>query len=61
MTGVPTMSAVNKQVLIVGGGLAGLACAVRLDEAGARPLGLDRQPNASPKRLQGSGHASFRG
>ncbi len=32
------MSAAEKQVLIVGGGLAGLACAIRLHEAGARPL-----------------------
>lgn len=32
------MSATGKQVVIVGGGLAGLACAVRLHEAGARPL-----------------------
>ena len=32
------MSAAEKKVLIVGGGLAGLACAVRLHEAGARPL-----------------------
>ena len=28
----------RKRVLIVGGGLAGLACAVRLQESGARPL-----------------------
>jgi phytoene dehydrogenase-like protein len=28
----------GKQVLIVGGGLAGLACAIRVHEAGARPL-----------------------
>jgi phytoene dehydrogenase-like protein len=32
------MSVSEKQVLIVGAGLAGLACAVRLVEAGARPL-----------------------
>jgi phytoene dehydrogenase-like protein len=32
------MSAAEKKVLIVGGGLAGLACAIRLHEAGARPL-----------------------
>jgi phytoene dehydrogenase-like protein len=32
------MSAAEKKVLIVGGGLAGLACAIRLHEAGARPF-----------------------
>lgn len=32
------MSAAEKLVLIVGGGLAGLACAVRLHAAGVRPL-----------------------
>ncbi len=32
------MSVSGKSVLIVGGGLAGLACAIRLHEAGARPL-----------------------
>ncbi|MEY5010396.1 MAG: hypothetical protein RLZZ253_1535 [Verrucomicrobiota bacterium] len=32
------MSAAEKMVLIVGGGLAGLACAVRLHAAGVRPL-----------------------
>lgn len=32
------MSAAEKKVLIVGGGLAGLACALRLHEAGARPF-----------------------
>jgi phytoene dehydrogenase-like protein len=32
------MSAAEKKVLIVGGGLAGLACALRLHETGARPL-----------------------
>jgi phytoene dehydrogenase-like protein len=32
------MSAAGKRVLIVGGGLAGLACAIRLQEAGARPF-----------------------
>lgn len=32
------MSASEKKVLIVGGGLAGLACAIRLHEAGARPF-----------------------
>lgn len=32
------MNAPGKNVLIVGGGLAGLACAIRLHEAGARPL-----------------------
>ncbi len=32
------MSVAQKKVLIVGGGLAGLACAIRLHEAGAHPL-----------------------
>jgi len=32
------MTPPKKRVLIVGGGLAGLACAVRLQEAGAEPL-----------------------
>ncbi|PHX93933.1 MAG: amine oxidase, partial [Pedosphaera sp.] len=32
------MSASEKKVLIVGGGLAGLACAIRLHAAGTRPL-----------------------
>ncbi len=32
------MSASGKQVLVAGGGLAGLACAVRLYKAGAQPL-----------------------
>ena len=32
------MTPPKKRVLIVGGGLAGLACAVRLQEAGAQPL-----------------------
>lgn len=32
------MSASEQKVLIVGGGLAGLACALRLHEAGARPV-----------------------
>jgi len=32
------MSATSKRVLIAGGGLAGLACAVRLHEAGATPF-----------------------
>lgn len=32
------MTPPRKRVLIVGGGLAGLACAVRLQEAGAQPL-----------------------
>ena len=32
------MSAAEKKVLIVGGGLAGLACAIRLHEAGGHPL-----------------------
>lgn len=36
------MGAAEKQVLIVGGGLAGLACAIRLHEAGARPLIFER-------------------
>ena len=36
------MSASEKKVLIVGGGLAGLACAIRLHEAGARPLVFER-------------------
>lgn len=35
------MNVKEKQVLIVGGGLAGLACAVRLHEAGARPVILE--------------------
>ena len=35
------MSAHEKQILIVGGGLAGLACAVRLHEAGASPLVIE--------------------
>jgi phytoene dehydrogenase-like protein len=36
------MSVAEKMVLIVGGGLAGLACAIRLREAGARPLIFER-------------------
>ena len=36
------MSASEKKVLIVGGGLAGLACALRLQAAGARPLIFER-------------------
>jgi phytoene dehydrogenase-like protein len=36
------MSVPQKKVLIVGGGLAGLACAIRLHEAGARPLIFER-------------------
>ncbi len=36
------MSASEKKVLIVGGGLASLACAIRLHEAGARPLVFER-------------------
>ena len=36
------MSAAGKQVLIVGGGLAGLACALRLCQGGARPLLFER-------------------
>ena len=32
------MSAAEKKVLIVGGGLAGLACAIRIHEAGVRPM-----------------------
>ena len=32
------MSAAEKKVMIVGGGLAGLACALRLHEAGTRPF-----------------------
>lgn len=36
------MSAAENAVLIVGGGLAGLACALRLDQAGARPLIFER-------------------
>lgn len=36
------MSGSGKRVLIVGGGLAGLACAIRLHEAGARPLILEQ-------------------
>jgi phytoene dehydrogenase-like protein len=36
------MSAAEKKVLIVGGGLAGLACALRLQEAGARPFIFER-------------------
>jgi phytoene dehydrogenase-like protein len=36
------MSAAEKAVLIIGGGLAGLACALRLDQAGARPLIFER-------------------
>jgi phytoene dehydrogenase-like protein len=35
------MTAPRRRVLIVGGGLAGLACAVRLHEAGAQPLILE--------------------
>lgn len=31
----------SKRVLIFGGGLAGLACAVRLHEAGARPVVIE--------------------
>jgi phytoene dehydrogenase-like protein len=36
------MSVSEKKVLIVGGGLAGLACAIRLHEAGARPFIFER-------------------
>lgn len=36
------MSASEKKVLIVGGGLAGLACAIRLHDAGARPCIFER-------------------
>jgi phytoene dehydrogenase-like protein len=36
------MSASGTKVLIVGGGLAGLACAIRLHEAGARPCIFER-------------------
>ena len=36
------MSASGKRVLIVGGGLSGLACAIRLHEAGARPCIFER-------------------
>jgi phytoene dehydrogenase-like protein len=36
------MGVADNNVLIVGGGLAGLACAVRLHEAGARPLIFER-------------------
>ncbi len=36
------MIASQKKVLIVGGGLAGLACAIRLHEAGARPFIFER-------------------
>ncbi len=36
------MSASEKKVLIVGGGLAGLACAIRLHQSGARPLIFER-------------------
>jgi len=35
------MTAPAKRVIIVGGGLAGLACAIRLHESGARPLILE--------------------
>jgi phytoene dehydrogenase-like protein len=35
------MTTAKKRVLIVGGGLAGLACGVRLHEAGAQPLILE--------------------
>lgn len=35
---ITPMSASEKKVLIVGGGLAGLACAIRLHQSGARPL-----------------------
>ncbi len=35
------MSISEKNILIIGGGLAGLACALRLYEAGARPLILE--------------------
>jgi len=36
------MSAGKGKVLIVGGGLAGLACAIRLHEAGTRPIIFER-------------------
>lgn len=36
------MSGSGKRVLIVGGGLAGLACAIRLHEAGASPLVIEQ-------------------
>ena len=36
------MIASEKKTLIVGGGLAGLACAIRLHEAGARPFIFER-------------------
>jgi phytoene dehydrogenase-like protein len=36
------MNVAEKRVLIVGGGLAGLACAIRLHDANARPLIFER-------------------
>lgn len=45
------MSGSGKRVLIVGGGLAGLACAIRLHEAGARPLIIE-QADAAGGRVR---------
>ncbi|MBM3780046.1 MAG: FAD-dependent oxidoreductase [Acidobacteria bacterium] len=53
---VSPLSAAEKTVLIVGGGLAGLACAIRLQEAGVRTTIFERSYDVG-----GSGPIQWRG